>query len=49
MKEKLKYDTPLCDEFAVTLEGVIAESPNASITGNPFAVNNDDENWTGDE
>ena len=37
MKEKLKYDAPLCDEYAVTLEKMITLS-----TSNPFADNDSD-------
>ena len=46
MKKKLKYDAPLCDEFAVTLEGVVAQSPGYSGTvNNPFSSTEDEEDW----
>ena len=44
MKKKLKYDAPLCDEFAVILEGVVAQSPGYSGTvSNPFGGTPDEE------
>ena len=46
MKEKLKYDAPLCDEYAVTLEGVIAESPISNVhPGEPWDDNDDEVDW----
>ncbi|MBO4692029.1 MAG: hypothetical protein J5604_04555 [Bacteroidales bacterium] len=47
MKEKLKYDAPLCDEYAVTLEGVIAESPISNVDpGDPWDGTPSEEDWT---
>ena len=47
MKKKLKYDAPLCDEFAVTLEGVVAQSPNVDGDyGDPWGGTPDEEDWT---